>query len=312
MSFSHEPVLVDEVLRYLAPRSGGVYLDGTVGGGGHAVRILEESAPDGILIGIDRDRDALGAATRRLAPYGGRVRLFHGRFDQMERFLDDAGIEAVDGILLDLGVSSHQLDTPERGFSFQGDGALDMRMDTTCGESAADLLMRLSEDELAELIWRYGEERMSRRIARAIVARRMEKPIERTSDLAKIVRGVIPTRFREDRIDPATRTFQALRIAVNNELETLEKGLSAALRRLGEGGRIVVISFHSLEDRIVKEALRRETGLCRCPRELPRCSCGARATLRILTRRPVMATDEEISRNRRARSAKLRAAEKMA
>lgn len=311
MGFSHEPVLLDEVIRFLAPRPGGLYLDGTVGGGGHAEAILLASAPDGFLVGIDRDREAIDAASLRLARFGSRVRLVQGGFDQLERFLDDAGVEKVDGILLDLGVSSHQLDTPSRGFSFQSDGPLDMRMNGESGETAADLLMRIDEEDLADLLWRYGEERMSRRIARAIVSRRREKGIERTTELAEIVRRALPSRQGEDRIDPATRTFQALRIAVNHELDCLERGLAAALRRITKGGRIAVISFHSLEDRIVKEMFRKETGICRCPRDLPVCSCGAKATVRLITHRPVMATEEEISRNRRARSARLRVAEKI-
>lgn len=312
MWLSHEPVLLEEVIRLLAPKSGGIYLDGTVGGGGHAVRILEASSPDGLLVGIDRDPDAVETCRARLAPFGSRVHLFRGEYDRIDQVLDSLGIAEVDGVLLDLGVSSHQLDTASRGFSFQNDGPLDMRMDREGGVTAADLVGQLDEDALADIIHRFGEERMSRRIARAIVSSRVEKPIVRTAQLAEIVRRAVPARFRGERIDPATRTFQALRIAVNRELEILERGVAAAIGRLKVGGRMAVISFHSLEDRIVKEAFRSQTGRCRCPREIPRCVCGARATMRLLTRRPVTASDDEAARNRRSRSARLRVAEKIA
>ena len=311
MGFAHISVLPQEVLHYLRPRAGGIYVDGTLGGGGHAELILEQCGPDGRLIGFDRDPAALAAAGERLARFGERLVLVHDNFAGMRQQLAARGIGAVDGILLDLGVSSHQLDTPERGFSFQVDAPLDMRMNPTEGESAADLVNEAAEEDLATIIYRFGEERWSRRIARMIVAARAEEPITTTGQLAGIVSRSIPRKAQEERIHPATRTFQALRIAVNRELASLEEALADMVDLLHPEGRAVVISFHSLEDRIVKESFRSFTGRCTCPRELPRCQCGARAQLKVLTNKPVIATKEEISANPRARSAKLRAAERL-
>lgn len=312
MAFCHLPVLPQEVLAFLSPQPGCLYVDGTLGGGGHSRLILEASAPDGRLIGFDKDREAIEAARQRLSGYGDRVTLVHADYADMNRHLRDLGIRAVDGLLLDLGVSSHQLDTAERGFSFQGDAPLDMRMNREEGDSAADLLEHSSEQELVDIIWRYGEERWSRKIARAIVAAREAGGIRRTGELAEIVQRAIPRRMQEERIHPATRTFQALRIAVNHELESLEHGLDQGIELLSPTGRIVVISFHSLEDRIVKEAFRSRIGKCTCPRDFPSCVCGHMATLKILTSKPVMADKAESANNPRARSAKLRAAEKLA
>jgi 16S rRNA (cytosine1402-N4)-methyltransferase len=309
--FHHLSVLPEEVLRFLAPRPGGVYVDGTVGGGGHARQVLDASAPDGRLIGIDRDRDALAATARRLAGYGERATLCQGNFADLAHILAGCGVEAIDGFLADLGVSSHQLDTAERGFSFQQDAPLDMRMDRSNGVTAADLVNSLPEAELVRIIREYGEERWAARIAAFIVRERGTAPIETTARLVDIIKGAIPKAKWEERLHPATRTFQALRIAVNEELESVSRGLAAAVRFLRPGGRIAVISFHSLEDRIVKQAFRGLTGGCTCPKGLAVCVCGNAPTLKILTGKPVMATEEEIERNPRARSARLRVAEKL-
>lgn len=298
----HIPVLLQAVLSFLQVRPGGVYIDGTVGGGGHAAAILDASAPDGRLLGIDRDPTALEVARKRLAPYGARVTLRHGSFAELAHFAEFA---PADGVLLDLGLSSLQLADPTRGFSFSQDGPLDMRFDPTGGgPTAADLVNTLSLKELTDILYRYGEERQARRIAAAIVAAR---PIHRTSELAALIERTVG---RRGHIHPATRTFQALRIAVNRELEALEAALPQALDLLRPGGRLVVISFHSLEDRIVKQFLHRESRDCICPPEVPVCVCGHRARVRVLTPKPVRPDNAEVTANPRARSARLRAAEK--
>lgn len=311
MEFRHTSVLAAEVLAFLAPRSGGLYVDGTVGGGGHASLVLEASAPDGRLIGFDRDEEALRAAAARLAPFGERVMLIHGNFAGMAQELAKRGIDGVDGILCDLGVSSHQLDTGERGFSFQQDAPLDMRMDTSCGMTAADLVNDLPEEELTRIIREYGEERWAKRIASFIVRARETTPLSTTLQLVDVIKGAIPRAKWEERLHPATRTFQALRIAVNGELESVEEGVAVGVGLLNPGGRIVIISFHSLEDRIVKESFREFSRGCVCPKELPVCVCNHQPELKILTGKPVMATPGEVEANPRARSARLRAAEKI-
>ena len=258
MDVFHKPVLVGEVIASLQCRAGAVYVDGTLGGGGHAFEILRNSAPDGRLIGIDTDGDALREAEKRLAPFGDRAILVKGNFADMETILSGMNIGKVEGILLDLGVSSHQLDTAGRGFSFALDAPLDMRMDRDRGPSAYDLIHTLSREELEGIIRKFGEERMAGRIARAIVERRTLSPIRTTADLAGIVAGALPKARGPARIHPATRTFQALRIAVNDELASLRQALADGMERLNDGGRFCVISFHSLEDRIVKNAFRAE------------------------------------------------------
>jgi 16S rRNA (cytosine1402-N4)-methyltransferase len=304
----HEPVLLDEVLAALQPSPGGVYLDGTVGAGGHAAAVLSASAPDGQLFGFDRDRNALEIAKQRLAQFGNRVHLLHENFDQLSRVARQHHIPPADGVLLDLGVSSMQFDQPERGFSFQVDGPLDMRMDERAVQTAADLVNQLPETELANLIYRYGEERHSRRIARAIVRSR---PLRRTSELAQVVAQA--ARFRKGRgrakIHPATRTFQALRIAVNDELGALERTLPQAIAWLKPGGRLAVISFHSLEDRIVKRFFQQESRDCICPPDQLSCTCRHKATIRIITKKPIIPSSVELDANPRARSAKLRVVE---
>jgi 16S rRNA (cytosine1402-N4)-methyltransferase len=308
--FRHLSVLPEEVIRFLIPEDGKTYLDGTLGGGGHAALILEK-APEALLIGIDRDQAALAAAGARLAPHEKHIRLVHGDFADVAGHLNSLGIEALDGFILDLGVSSHQLDTRERGFSFQQEAPLDMRMDTSSGETAADLVNTLPERELERIIAEYGEERWAKRIASFIVRERAESTITTTFRLVDIIKGAVPKAKWDERIHPATRTFQALRIAVNSELDSLEKGMRAALDLLKPGGRGVIISFHSLEDRIVKHIFREYAEGCTCPRQMPVCVCGKQPRVKVLTGRPVTATQAETDENPRARSAKLRAVEKL-
>jgi 16S rRNA (cytosine1402-N4)-methyltransferase len=288
----HEPVMLAEVLEHLTPQRGGLFVDCTVGLGGHTRALLDAGATR--VIGFDRDGQALAIARDRLAPYGDRLSLEHGDYRGLEPALDARGVTAVDGILADLGVSSMQLDAEGRGFSFRRDEPLDMRMDTSAGRTAAEALRGVEEKTLADLVYEFGEERHSRRIARAIVAARGDRPIETTGQLADIVRRAVP-RKGYTRIDPATRTFQAIRIWVNRELEGLDGFLGAAARRLAPGGRLVVITFHSLEDRIVKHTFR---------------ALQAEGTIAIRTKRPLVPGEAEVAKNPRARSAKLRAAER--
>lgn len=303
--------MAGEVLQYLAPHNGGVYLDGTLGGAGHARLILEASSPDGVLIGLDRDSAALLAAQANLAPFGDRVVLRQGNFSEMGVHLDQLGIDNVDGILLDLGVSSHQLDSPERGFSFREDGPLDMRMNPAEGVSAATVLAETEADELKRIFREYGEERWAGKIARAIVNDREKTPFVTTLQLADLISRVAPAGKGPQRIHPATRVFQALRIHVNGELDSLRTALDAAWLRLKSGGRLVVISFHSLEDRMVKQAFRALATGCVCPPRLAVCACGKQPVVRVLTRKAVRATESETENNPRARSAVLRAMEKL-
>lgn len=301
-----------EVLEYLQPRPGGLYLDGTLGGAGHARLVLEASKPDGRLIGLDRDPAALLKAREVLAPYGERVILRRRNFSEARQVLDELGCDGLDGILFDLGVSSHQLDTPERGFSFRDEGPLDMRMDPEVGETAADVVNTLSADDLAGIFRELGEERFSGRIARRIVRRREEAPVQTTRELAELVRAAVPGGRAPARIHPATRVFQALRIYVNAELDHVRRGIDEGIDLLKPGGRMVVLSFHSLEDRIVKHRFRHEAANCICPPELPVCNCEHRARLKVLTRQAVRADEKEIEGNPRSRSAILRAGERLA
>ncbi|MGA9997875.1 MAG: 16S rRNA (cytosine(1402)-N(4))-methyltransferase RsmH [Pyrinomonadaceae bacterium] len=307
----HRPVLLRETIEMLAPERGGLFVDGTLGLGGHSEALLEAS-DDVHVIGIDRDRDALKLATERLARFGARFRAVHGNFRDIARVVEAAGAGSLSGVLVDLGVSSLQFDEASRGFSFRQDAPLDMRMDAHGEEeTAAQLLAHLSEEEIARIIFEYGEERRSRRIARWIVEKRERgQPIETTRELAELVARAVGYR-RTDKIHPATRTFQALRIAVNDELEGLGRFVETAIDLLHANGRFAAISFHSLEDRIVKQTLRRLSGYCECPPRMPVCSCGARRAVEILTRRPVVADEREVNENPRARSAKLRACRKL-
>jgi len=301
----------DEVIAFLKPVDGGIYLDGTLGGGGHASLILERSSPGGVLVGMDRDPEAIEAAGEKLKMFGGRVHLVRGNFSDLGEKLDLLGIAGLDGFLLDLGISSHQIDTGERGFSFIEDGPLDMRMERSGGMTAADLVNQLPEAELASIISEYGEERWSARIAAFIVGARAKKNIETTLELVDIIKGAVPKAKWDERIHPATRTFQGLRIAVNLELESVEKGLRGGIGRLKSGGRAVVISFHSLEDRIVKNIFREYASGCECPRNFPLCVCGKKPLLNLVTRKPVTASASEVMFNPRSRSAKMRVIEKI-
>lgn len=312
----HIPVMMAEVLSFLQPGSGKWYIDCTLGGGGHTEALLQHSAPAGHVLGIDTDARALARVGARLAGYieSGRLVLVQSNFADLARVVEEAQLPAIHGVLLDLGFSSDQMDDPQRGFSFSADGPLDMRLDQTLAVSAADLVNSASEEELAEIFWRYGEEKRSRSIARRIVRERAKAAITRTGRLATLVAAGVP--YKYGAIHPATRVFQALRIAVNHELEHLETVLPQALDVLtmhapeGEpAGRMVVISFHSLEDRIVKEFIKREATACLCPPHVPICVCGHKARLRSLTTKPLVPNEQEIARNPRARSAKLRAAE---
>ncbi len=304
----HIPVLLEAVLEALHVPSGGVIVDCTVGAGGHAAALLDAAGPEGRLLGLDQDPEALAAAAARLASYGDRATLVHARFDTVADCAAAAGIGAADAILADLGVSSMHLDRPERGFSFLHDGPLDMRMNPLAeGLTAAEIVNGWLERDLADLIWRYGEDREARRIARQIVRLR---PFDSTRELAGAIESAIP-KHRQERIHPATRTFQALRIAVNDELGALERMLPQAVALLRPGGRLAVISFHSLEDRIVKQYFREASADCICPPEQPVCTCDHRAVVRPVGRKPVAADPAEVGRNPRSRSARLRAVEKL-
>jgi len=303
---SHLPVLYKEIIHVLQPRSAGLYVDGTLGAGGHAEGILVASLPDGLLLGLDIDPQAIVLATERLKPFGPRAIIVKASYETLRAQLDAQGWEKVDGILLDLGISSMQVDTPERGFSFQADAPLDMRFDPQNPVRAADLVNNLSENDLADLLYRYGEERRSHQVARAIVQAR---PIYTTQRLAEVVSAV--THSGKQGIHPATRTFQALRIGVNQELETLEIALPQLVAALEPGGRLAVIAFHSLEDRIVKQFFRLESRDCICPPRQPICTCGHKATVKEITRHPIRPEEEETRKNPRARSARLRAVEKL-
>ncbi len=308
----HQPVLYKEIIHALRPKSGGRYVDGTLGAGGHAAGLLAASQPDGLLLGLDVDPQALELARQTLAPFGERACIKRASYATLLEQLALLGWETVDGILLDLGASSMQFDTPERGFSFLQDGPLDMRFDPSRPLTAAQIVNEWPERDLADLIYRYGEDPAARRIARAIVAAR---PVRGTRHLAAVIEKARPRRDALRRAQggvhhPATQTFQALRIAVNGELEALEKVLPLAVQALAPGGRLAVLSFHSLEDRLVKEFFRRESRDCLCPPRQPVCTCGHQATIVEITRRPITPSEEEIQQNPRARSAKLRVAEK--
>ena len=307
--FGHLSVMPEEVLHWLQPVDGGTYLDGTLGGAGHS-RLILEAAADSRLIGLDRDPAALQEAAGILAPYGDRVSLHHATFDQADQVLELLGIDGLDGMFLDLGVSSHQLDTPERGFSFRHDAPLDMRMNPTVGKTAADVVNQADEAELVRIFFEYGEERYSRRIVRRIIAQRKESELLSTGELAQLVREAVPGGQRPSKIHPATRVFQALRIYVNDELGQLKRGLEAGISLLKPGGRLVVISFHSLEDRIVKHLFREKARGCICPPRLPICQCENTPEVTVLTRRGVKAGSTEVEQNVRSRSAVLRAVER--
>ena len=311
MAFTHIPVLYDEVMTWMQPREGGVYCDGTLGGGGHSEGILRLSGGTATLYGIDRDESAIAAASERLRNSPG-FHALHGNFHDGRALLEAAGAPALDGVLLDLGVSSPQLDVGERGFSYHEDAPLDMRMDTTQGKTAAELLNTLSEGELCRVIRDYGEEKWAARIAQMICEHRRQKPMETTFDLVHAVDAAIPKAVRrKDDGHPARRTFQAIRIAVNDELDPLDRALCDFVDCLKPGGRILVITFHSLEDRLVKRCFQRLQNPCTCPPKAPICTCGKKPLVRVLARGAVPPTEDEVVRNPRARSAKLRVAERL-
>ncbi len=312
MEFHHVSVLLEECMQGLKLHPAGTFIDCTLGGAGHSRVILERTAPTGQLIGIDQDQAALTTAQERLQEFGARVVLVHNNFYNLDAILEDLAIPEVDGILFDLGVSSFQLDTAERGFSYQHDAPLDMRMNTAePGLTARELVNKWSSDELTKIIGLYGEERWAKRIAQFIVQERQLKPIETTGELVTVIKKAVPAGARRDGPHPAKRTFQAIRIAVNDELNRFEQALHQAVKHLKKGGRVCVITFHSLEDRIAKQVFSQMAKKCICPPELPICRCNKVQLVKVITGKPILPSEAEISANPRARSAKLRIAEKL-
>lgn len=311
MDFHHIPVLFAETLEALAIRPDGTYVDCTLGGAGHSSAIAARLGPGGLLVGLDQDENALKAAGERLAPFGDRVRLVKTNFAHIAAVVERLGVGPVHGVLMDIGVSSHQLDEGERGFSFHQEAPLDMRMDRENPVSAATVLNEWSEAELARILWEYGEEKWAKRIAQFIVRQREQAPLKTTHDLVEVIKAAIPAGARREGGHPARRTFQAIRIAVNDELGVFERGLEGALQVLAPGGRLAVITFHSLEDRIAKQTFNTWVNPCTCPPTLPVCACGKQPLVRHVTRKPVTAGEAELEQNPRARSAKLRAVEKL-
>ena len=312
VAFHHVPIMVSEVTDLLMPARGGLFVDGTLGGGGHSQAILELLPPTGRLIGVDRDEAALRAAGERLSPFGDRFTAVHGNFFHLKTLLQLRGIRAVDGILLDLGVSSYQLDEPSRGFSYKFEAPLDMRMDQSAALTAGEVVNGYPEQELIRIFRDYGEERFSPLIARRICQRRSEKRIETTTELADLIAGAIPGKFRyKEQQHPARRCFQAIRIEVNGEIKGLREAVDSAIGLLNPGGRIVILTFHSLEDRIVKSAFKTAENPCVCPPKSPQCVCGRTPYGRVLTKHPLVASPEEQQQNTRSTSCKLRALEKL-
>jgi len=311
MEFYHRPVMLEECLELLNIKPDGIYFDCTLGGGGHSEAIAGRLGDKGRLIGLDQDADALAAAAVRLKKFAGRVKTVKSNFVNLSQVAAELDITAVDGFLFDLGISSYQVDRADRGFSYQQEAELDMRMDTRQKTTARQLVNRLSEDELTRIIKLYGEERWASRIARFIVEARSSEPITTTTQLVDVIKKAIPAGARKAGPHPAKRTFQALRIAVNRELEVIPTALKSGIELLKPGGRMVVITFHSLEDRIVKQTFRDLAETCKCPPGLPVCACGAQKEVRILTSKPLLPSKEEVATNPRARSAKVRAAEKL-
>ena len=311
MEFQHMPVMPEEVIRELNIRPDGIYVDGTLGGGGHSGLIAGRLSEKGRLIGIDQDEDAIRAATQRLAEFGDRVTIVRSNYSEMSSVLKDLSISSADGILLDLGVSSYQLDQADRGFTYREDAPLDMRMDRRQKLTAADVVNTYSEQDLSRLIHQYGEDRFARNIARHIVKARQSGPIESTGELVEIIKAAIPARVRAKGGHPAKRTFQAIRIEVNHELDVLEDTLEEMVGLLGNGGRLAVITFHSLEDRIVKKIFRKCEDPCICPPEFPVCTCGRVSMGRVVTRKPILPGSRELESNSRSKSAKLRVFERI-
>ncbi len=308
--YGHKPVLLEECLQALDIKPDGVYLDGTLGRAGHSLEILRRLTDGGRLIGVDRDMTAIEAAKERLAAFEGRFTLVHSNFSRVGEVLEELGIGGVDGMLFDLGVSSPQLDEADRGFSYMQDAPLDMRMDRTAALDAREVVNTWSMEELRRILFEYGEERYAPRIAQAIVRRREEAPIETTGQLVEIIRSAMPAAALREKQHPAKRSFQAIRIAVNGELDELSPMLHAAAEGLKPGGRLAVITFHSLEDRIVKQTMRELATGCTCPPEFPVCVCGKKPKMKLISRKPIVSGPEELAENPRARSAKLRVAER--
>ena len=306
MSFDHISVLLQETIDGLDIKPDGIYVDGTLGGAGHAFQVCSRLSNRGRLIGIDQDAAAIEAAGERLKVFGDRVTIVRSNYSEMRRVLKDLGIEKVDGILLDLGVSSYQLDTAERGFTYREDAPLDMRMDQRQTMTARDIVNEYSESELYRIIRDYGEDRFEKNIAKHIVAARQEKPVETTGELIDIIRAAIPMKVRMTGGHPAKRTFQAIRIELNRELDVLRDNLGDMIDLLNDGGRICIITFHSLEDRIVKTIFRKNEDPCICPKNLPVCVCGRKSKGRVITRKPILPSEEELENNKRSKSAKLR------
>ncbi len=310
ISFNHRSVLLHECIEALDIKPDGIYVDGTAGGGGHSYHIAERLTT-GRLIAIDQDETAIAAATKRLEPFLDRVTMVRSNFSKIEEVCRGLGIDKIDGVLMDLGVSSYQLDTPERGFSYNADAPLDMRMDNRNPLTARTIVNEYSEAELRRVIFDFGEEKFGGKIAANIVKSRAQKPIETTGELVEIIKNSIPAAARRDGPHPAKRTFQALRIEVNSELGVIVPAIEGAARLMREGGRIAIITFHSLEDRLVKQAYALQAQGCTCPREFPVCVCGNKPKLKVITRKPVLPSDKELEENPRSRSAKLRVAEKL-
>ncbi len=308
MEFKHIPVLLEECIQGLAIQENGIYVDGTLGGAGHSKVILEHLSKDGLLIGIDRDTEALAAAKQTLSGFS-NVQYVHGNHDEIKQILANLQVEKVDGILLDLGVSSYQLDEKERGFSYLGENELDMRMDKTQEKTAKQVVNTYAEEELSEILFTYGEEKFARSIARNICKRRAEKEIETTKELVEIIENSIPKAKQKDG-HPAKRTFQAIRIEVNDEIRPLKNTIHDCIDVLKEGGRLCVITFHSLEDRAVKDVFVEAQGKCTCPKDLPYCVCGAKSLGKMINRKPIIANEKEMQENSRSKSAKLRIFEK--
>jgi 16S rRNA (cytosine1402-N4)-methyltransferase len=311
LNFEHKPVLLEETLEYLELKRGGIYIDGTLGGAGHSSEIIKRILPGGVLIGIDQDSNAINAAKERLSEYKENVIIVRDNFRNIKAVAKENGFAEVDGILLDIGVSSHQLDEEVRGFSYMHDGPLDMRMNPEGVHNAADIVNTASEQELTRILREYGEEKWAVRIAKFIIEERKKNNIDTTYKLVDVIKKAIPAAARREGGHPAKRTFQALRIAVNDELEVLEQAVRDAVDILKPGGRLVVITFHSLEDRIVKTIFNNMEKPCTCPPQLPICVCGKEPLLRVVTKKPVSATEEELEYNSRSKSAKLRAAERV-
>jgi 16S rRNA (cytosine1402-N4)-methyltransferase len=311
MDRAHVPVLVNEVVEWIHGKDGGIYVDATVGSGGHAAALLAAYPDIALLVGIDQDAQAVAIAKKNLAAFHQRAVVAHGNFTTIKTILETLQVAHIDGIIFDLGVSSMQLSNPLRGFSFMAEGPLDMRMDQNRAKQAQDIINGSAASEIEKILRTYGEERWARSIARAIHKRRSTQPISSTTELSRIVSAAIPARYRSPSIHPATRTFQALRIAVNDELAHLNHALDEAYNLLNRGGRMAVISFHSLEDRIVKQKFQQWQKGCTCPPRIPQCICGNEKKINILTKKPIVATRDEVQINPRSRSAKLRVAEKI-